>query len=186
MQDAQTLPPITVLDVRTGNILDLRNDEAKLQIAIGAAIATVPSDLGLAELWVAELRSRVMAEAAQQGHINDVPAFEEYETWCAESGFHALPVKTENLVLYLLLMAAAEMATHVLLAKARSIARIHELSRHPPRHLIRHATDSFYRAIKFAKAAMQEPNITEADRCAPQKAIEMFPDGVVPLRWGGM
>ncbi len=182
MHDTMT----TVMDARTGSITDLRYDDAKIQIAIGAAIETVPSDSRSAELWIGKLRERVMTEVEPRGYVDDIPAFEEYETWCAESGFHALPVKTENLVLYLLLMAAAEMATHVLLAKARSIARIHELSRHPPRHLIRHATDSFYRAIKFAKAAMQEPNITEADRCAPQKAIEMFPDGVVPLRWGGM
>ncbi len=162
MHDAMT----TVMDARTGS--------------------TVPSDSRTAELWVTELRRRVMNEVEPRGYINDIPAFEEYETWCADLGIHALPVKTEDLVLYLLCMAAAEVATHVLLAKARSISRIHELANHPPRHLIRHATDSYYRAIKFAKAAMQEPNITEADRLAPQKAIEMFPNGVVPLRWGDM
>ena len=180
--DALTLPPITVMDVRTGNISDLGHDDARGQISRGDVIETVPSDPHRAKLWIAELRREVMIEATRRGFASDIPAFEEYEAWCAGRNVHALPVRTGDLVLFLLGMAASGVLKHVQSERARSIDRIHSMTNHLPRHLSRHGMDNYSRAIKFAKAELRDVPLAEVEERAARKALEMFPDGVVPLR----
>jgi hypothetical protein len=175
--------PITVLDSRTGDVVTLDHDDARSRIATGQAIETTPADPARADKWVAELRERVMTEAARRGFAPDIPAFEEYEAWCQERGFNALPAKIENLVLYLLTLGADGIQQHVLLQKATSVHRIHVLSNHPPRMLKRQAWNAYFRGLSFARSRLNIPALVELNREAPIEALRMFPDGIVPMRW---
>lgn len=131
----------------------------------------------------AELRANVFAEAQRRGYAGDIPAFEQYEEWCAGRQFDALPVKIENMVLYLLCLSAGGVPKHLVTNAVSSIERVHMMTNQPPRHLTRQALKPYYRALAFAKGRLVTSDLTEKERQAPQKAIEMFPDGVVPMRW---
>jgi hypothetical protein len=126
---------ITVVDRYTGKVLHLAQEHARDQIAQGTAVETVPSDVSAAEEWRADLRERVMAEAVQRGIQKDIAPFEEYESWCATQGLHALPVKVEDVVLYLLCLLRDGAPKHELSVKAYGLERIHTLANHPPRQL---------------------------------------------------
>lgn len=182
LKETFALPPITVRDSRTGEVRDLNNDTARELIAYGAAIETIPSDPARAEKWFSDLRNRVVSAAPK----DRLEAFEKYEIWCKSRGYHALPVIIDNLVLYLLERARdGEDVNAFLRHDCISIAVVHDLTRHPPRLLSKKAWNAYIRAISFAKYALKDEiaAIVELAERAPAKAIEMFPDGNVPMRW---
>ena len=164
---------IAILDLKTGEVAEFAETIAREKINSDQFIETVPLDPRRGAEWIAALRARIIPLA----NANDIPAFEEYEKWCSQRGLHALPVKQENLTLYLLGLAANGVPDYVQRDRARSVARIHMLTGHPPRHLEPAASNACARAISFAKIRLNNLNDTEN---AAARAIVMFPGGNVP------
>lgn len=182
---AARCPPITVM-YPNGDVKDLPHDIAKKEIAFGTVTETVPSDPVRAKQWIADLRARVMDEAKRNaGYLERLRAFEEFETWCDGRGLRALPVTAETLVLYLISSADDGVAEHVLRQRCNLIVTMHDLTRHPPRNLAKTAWDAYIRAISFAQSALlkAEPSMQDLEQRRRRKALQMFSDGRVPLRW---
>lgn len=182
---AARCPPITVM-YPNGDVKDLPHDIAKKEIAFGTVTETVPSDPVRAKQWIADLRARVMDETKRNsGHLERVRAFEEFETWCDGQGLRALPVSAETLVLYLIHSAVEGVAEHVLRQRCNLIVAMHDLTRHPPRNLSKTAWNAYVRAISFAQSALlkAEPSMQDLEQRRRHKALQMFSDGHVPLRW---
>lgn len=130
------------------------------------------------------LRAGVTARARTTSQIQDIPAFEEYETWCATRGLCALPANTNDLTLYLLELAASGTLKHILLGKARSIYRINlMLNQVALRRLEPNASNACLRAIDFARISLQRKRFGDGDYESAREAIKMFPDGKIPMRW---
>jgi hypothetical protein len=175
---------MTVVDSRTGKIAELSEKAAREQIAYGSAIETVPSDPERAEEWIADLRERVIGEALRREWNHHLDAFTAYDDWCKNNGRRALPGTIETLVLYLLTRVSEGEEEHKLRQHCKSVGVIHGLTRHPPQLLGKKAWNSYIRAISFAKFTIKDKTaVAEVKRSAQDKALKMFPDGDVPMRW---
>lgn len=151
---------------------------------MGDVIETIPADdPERARQWVIDLRERVMFEAHQRGLFNDIPGFEEYKAWCTVRGFPELPITVEALTLYLLGLLDSDIPMHEIIPRAYSLDRIQGLTGHPPRHLSKLALASVNRAIMYAKTKLAVPGLNDLAAQAPRKALEMFPDGAIPMHW---
>ena len=193
---AERAQPITIMNLKDGSISTPydRND-AKKQIAFGRAVETVPADPERAKQWLSDLRERVVSEwetkeqrrnAKYHDHERPLPVFEDYEAWCSENGVRALPAEVAIVVRWMLArMVQHRLETGFAPRWAATIADFHHLTNHPPRNLAREVIASYDHAISFAKAKLRETvrNIHDIPRLAPAKAIEMFPDGIVPRRY---
>ncbi len=177
-----SFPPLVILNAGTGERREMNYDSARIEIAFGDWIETIPSDPERARAWLAELRERVLKDS-KDAKV-DLSAFLDFEAWCDGRRLYALPAEEKTVVLYLLNLAKDGAADHDLREMSRRIAVVHELAKHPPRHLMKLAWDGYLRAISFAKFGLRETTgALDMARVAPAKAIEMFPDGRVPLRW---
>jgi hypothetical protein len=190
-------PTITLLYFRSGRTADFPrwSEQARMDIACGEAIETEPSDPEFVAAWRKEVRDKAIAEwqkLESSRHTNyfdgedPLPILNHYERWCEQSGRRAFPAE-ETTVLLWLLSRAAEGETDY--ARARSeaalISIIHSYTRHPPSNLSKRVVDGFTRATGFARARLTEDgvNVHTISAKAPAKALEMFPDGIVPRQY---
>ncbi|QDM27511.1 hypothetical protein FNL56_16320 [Tardiphaga sp. vice304] len=173
---------VTVLHLTTGNIKTMDYDRAHKLIAFGEWIETVPEDAERAKEWRAALRERVTAEAKLQNI--DMKPFDAYAAWCEAAGLPVLPASEGQIVLYLLQLHRDGMPQHEVRYLQRYITVVHDFAKHPPRHMLKTVWNAFMRALVYAKAALRDDvQLLDMPQAVPGKAIDMFPDGKVPLRW---
>ncbi|QDM32650.1 hypothetical protein FNL55_15795 [Tardiphaga sp. vice352] len=181
-KDPLAIPDMTILNVRTGEKTTVNFKLGKLLISQGDWIETVPEDPLLALKWRADLTARVLVAADEAGI--DLQPFHEYATWGLQHDLYPLPATEAQLVLFLLHRRINGVPLHELRNLQRNIVAVHDIANHPPKHLTKRSWDAYTRAISFARAALRDDvRLLDLDEAAPVKALEMFPDGVVPLRW---
>lgn len=193
---AERLRPITIIDYRTGKVSTPEREHAQRQIAFGAAAETIPADPKLLDKWLADLRGRVEADlrakydgkssGRQDGFDEIMAALHDYEAWCAENGCRALPADEKTVVRYLLSrVSSGELEQHHASRRAYLLGKVQEVANHPPRHLGELSYNAFNRAVGFARSKLRTEvkNIYDVEAMTPKRALEMFPDGVVPMRW---
>ena len=185
--DSTVAVKMTVKDVRTGEVKDIDESEARRLIGCGDVIETVPSSPARALQWRKDLLARVVDEAKHYGYSEQLKTFEEYAAWCQSHGFGALPVVEQNLVFFLLSSAGNGVPDYILRSKVKDIGIIHKLTRHPPLNIIKRAWNGYNRALSFAKLKLSDSTTTlDLASVSRKKAFEMFPDGEIPMRWGDL
>jgi len=189
-------PELTLLDVRTGKTATYSrwSSAAKRFLAFGW-IETTPSNPEFVEKWHAELRDQVVAEwkeaESKRGrnyhdHEQPWPIFADYETWCDENGIPPLPADEATVVRWMLTRSAeGRMNECQSSLYAGVIQSFHCLTQHPPTHLAMEVRKSYHRALDFAARCLREERhaVHDLKRLSPAKALEMFPQGVVPRRF---
>lgn len=183
--DASTyfaFPNITMLNAATGEVRTVSHDFGREAIALGDWIETAPADAEQAKQWHSDLREKALVAAKNSNIPRD--AFKAYDDWCADRGLYALPASEARIVSYLLDRAKAGKPQHELREMQRHIVAVHDLISHPPKHLMMLSWNAYIRALSFAKAALRDDvRLLDMETAAPTKASEMFPDGIVPMRW---
>lgn len=186
----------TILDLRSGQVMTVSEKSAAREIAFGAAVETVPEDASAVSAWRKAQSDKVIAGLREKydGAIGRRPdalnelldAMRDYEAFCAANDLPAFPAQEPIAVRYLLARAASgDIEQHHVSRRAFLIGKLHEETKHPPRHLGETAFNAWNRAISFAQARLKKThrNIYEIPAMAPAKAFEMFPDGDVPRHW---
>lgn len=182
----------TIMNLRTGQVFTVDEEFAASEIAYGVAVETAPENADAADRWRKAQSEKIVAAlhdkyGRQRGALAELlGAMRDYEAFCTDNDLPAFPATEPVVVRYLLARTAGgDLEQQHVSRRAFLLGKLHEETRHPPRHMGETAFNAWTRAIGFASMRLRDErcNIHLVQGKAPAKAFEMFADGVVPRHW---
>lgn len=184
---------MTVLFLRTGQVVEMEKSEALKEIRFGAAVETAPKETEAGAAWRAKMSQQLREKVEERfnGHVGRRPdvyrecldTMHDFEAFWAERGRGAFPTDEGAIVSYLLAkVAEGSLDKPDVPRRVAVLGELQEMTKHPPRHLWKTARDAYVRAVAFATRVLRDElrTVYLEDVRVHARALEMFPDGVVP------